>query len=285
MFGILKLHGNEKISNEEILNLLEESEVKIGTLKRKIDKEELINKIRLERNDISWIGIELLGTVLKVQVSEADIAPEVEDPNEICNIVADRDGEIAKIIVQSGTARVNVGDIVKKGDLLVEAVMEGKYTGLREVPAKADIYAKICYEKEEKESLLQEKEVKTGNEEKKIEIKFNKFKINLHKGLSKFEKYDTIMEKNKVRFFSNYYLPLEIIKITNYETEIQKFEYSVEELVNKEKEELEQQLKEEFNIKDNADITEEVEVENLNGEVAVKLKIIILEKIGTKELK
>ena len=40
-----------------------------------------------------------------------------------------------------------------------------------QAPAKAEIYAKICYEKEEKENLIQEIDVKTGNEEKKIEIK------------------------------------------------------------------------------------------------------------------
>lgn len=161
--------------------------------------------------------------------------------------------------------------------------MEGKYTGIRDVPAKADIYAKICYEKEEKNSLVQENEVKTGNEEKKIEIKLNKFKINFHKGLSKFKKYDTIMEKKKIRFLSNYYLPLEIIEIKNFETETQIIEYSQEELVNQIKEKLEKVLNEELNLENMDNVTEELEVENINGEVVVKLKYIILEKIGTKE--
>lgn len=260
--------------------------LKFGMLKNKIDKERIINKIRIERNDISWIGIDVIGTNLKVSISEADLAPSLENPNEICNIVADKDGEIASIIVQSGTPRVNVGDVVKKGDLLVEGVMEGKYTGAREVPARAEIYAKIYHEKEEKTTLLQQNEVKTGNEEKKIEIKFNKIKINFHKGLSKFEKYDTIIENKKVRFFSNYYLPLEIIKITNFETNTVEKQYSVEEAINVTKEKLEKSLNEELGIDniDNMDnITEELEVENVNDEIIVKLKYIILEKIGTKE--
>lgn len=283
MFGILKFLGNEKISAEEIISLLEENDVKIGTLKGKIDKEKLINKIRLERNDISWIGMDIVGTNLKVSISEADLAPSVDDPNQICNIVADREGEIAEIIVQNGTAKVEVGDQVKKGDLLVEGIMEGKYTGIREVPAKAEIYAKIYREKEEKVSLLQENVIKTGNEEKKIEIKFNNFKINFHKGLSKFEKYDTIMEKKKVKLLSNYYLPIEIIKITNLETKVENVEYSVEEAVNLTKEKLEKSLNEELNLNNMDNVTEELEVENLNGEVIVKLRYIILEKIGTKE--
>lgn len=161
--------------------------------------------------------------------------------------------------------------------------MEGLYTGLRQVPAKAEILGKICYEKEEKKALKQEKEIKTGNKEKKIEIKFNNFKINFHKGVSKFQKYDTIVEKRKVRFFSNYYLPLEISTITNFELVTEEVEYTLEELVNKEKEELEKKLNEELNLENMNNVTEELEIENLNDEVTVKLKYIILEKIGTKE--
>ena len=212
---------------------------------------------------------------MKISISESDPAPKVDNPNEVCNIVADRDGEIAQIIVQSGTAKVKEGDLVKKGDLLVEGIMEGKYTGIRSVPAKAEIYAKIYYEKEERESLIQENDIKTGNQEKKIEIKLNKIKINFHKGLSKFKKYDTIIEKKKIRFFSNYYLPLEIIEINNLENKT--------ETINKIKEKLEKELNDELKIDNLDNISEELEIENKNGEVIVKLKYILLEKIGTKE--
>ena len=253
-------------------------------LRGKIDKEKLINKIRLERNDISWIGLDIIGTNLKVSISESDLPPEIENPDEICNIIADRDGEISQIVVQSGTAKVKVGDKVKKGDLLVEGIIEGKYTGQRQVPSKAEIFAKVCYEKEEICSLLQEKEIKTGKKEKKIEIKFNNFKINFHKRLSKFKKYDTIVEKKKINFFKDYYLPFEIIKITNFETNTQLIEYGVEELVNIVKQNLENELNKELNLKNTDNLTEELEIENVNNEIKIKLKYIIIEKMGTKEI-
>ena len=162
--------GNKNISSEDIMELLRQNDIKVGMLRKKVDKEKIINEIRMERNDISWIGIDIEGTNLKVSISESDLAPEVEDPNEVCNIISDKDGEIAKIIVQNGTARVNVGDFVKKGDLLVEGIMEGKYTGIRNVHSEADIYGENSYTKERKENFVQNDTIKSGKQEKKYDI-------------------------------------------------------------------------------------------------------------------
>ena len=68
----------------------------------------------MEREDISWIGIDIKGTNLIVKINEADKSPEVIDVNEVCNIVADKSGEISKLLVKQGTARVEVGDEVKE---------------------------------------------------------------------------------------------------------------------------------------------------------------------------
>lgn len=277
--------GNKSISNNEIINILKHNGIDIGTRKGKLELEKVINKIRLERDDISWIGIDIKGTNLIVKINESDKAPEVIDKTEVCNIVADRSGVISSIVVHNGTARVQVGDRVEKGDLLVEGIMEGKYTGLREVHAQADIMANIYHEKEEKDTLLQQIETKTGKEQKNIEIKINKFKINFNKRLSNFEKYDTIVTTKKVKFFSNYYLPIEISKITYLETKNENIEYTVEELVQKIKEKLQKQLDEELNLENKDNVEEQLQVEVQGETVNVKLIYIIQERIGTKEIK
>lgn len=68
---------------------------------------------------------------------------------------------------------------------------------------------------------------------KKNEICINNFKINLNKGVSKFENYDTIITSQKVKLFSNFYLPIEIKKVTNIELVNQPKTYSEEELKEK----------------------------------------------------
>ena len=280
----IEIIGGNNIKEDEIRSLLSENGIEIGKRKGDFNLEKAINKIRMAREDISWIGIDIKGTNLIVKINEADKSPEIIDVNQVCNIIADKEGEISKLIVKQGTARVTVGDKVKIGDLLVEGVMEGKYTGNREVAAMADIEVKKRAEKEEKQKLVQDIEVKTGNEEKKIEIKFHKFKMNFNKRVSNFEKYDTIITAKKLKFFSNYYLPIEVSKITNLETKQEHKKYTVSELTDKIKLELEQKLCEELGLENLDEKHENFEVEVQGEEVYVKLIYDMCEKIGTKEI-
>jgi len=280
----IEVAGNEKISEEEILELVSEYGIKQGKLKANINEEKISNSIRLKRNDLSWIGINMKGTNVIITVREAIEMPEIIDKNEICNIIATKDATISKIVVQSGTARVAVGDEVKKGDILVEGIMEGVNTGNREVHSEANIYGKNYYEKEKKESFVQNIKSKTGNEEQKNEICINKFKINFNKGVSKFENYDTISTSKKVKLFSNFYLPIEIKKTTNIEIVNEQKVYSEEELKEKIEKELEEELEKEYGISkyDEKDKKRDIEVNLENDGITVKLMYEIQEDIGTK---
>lgn len=55
----IQIEGIQSINKEELIKQLEDNGLKIGVLKRKVDEEKIINKIRLEREDISWIGINI----------------------------------------------------------------------------------------------------------------------------------------------------------------------------------------------------------------------------------
>ena len=278
----IEITGTKNISVEELRAVLKEEGIKEGILKNSIETEEVINTIRLKREDIAWIGIKIKGTNVIVEVVEAKEKPEVIDETKICNIVAKKSATISKIIVQNGTARVSVGDAVNAGDLLVEGVMEGQYTGTRQVNAEATIYGKISYEKSKKESLIQEIEKSTGKEEKKIEINLNNFKIILPKGVSKFENYDTIKTNKKLKLFSNFYLPISFTEIKFVEKQKEYKTYTEEELILKLKKELEDELKKEYSLSEE-NIEELLETAVQNGSVEVKVTYIVQEEIGTKE--
>ena len=127
--------------------------------------------------------------------------------------------------------------------------MEGKFTGIRYVHAKGKIEAKVWHTKSKKVLYNTTEKEETGSTENKYEIKFNNFKINLYKKLSKFEIYDTIEAENKIRIFSDFYLPISIVKKTNKELKEEQKLYTLEEAKNKEIEELQNELDNEIEDK------------------------------------
>lgn len=278
----IEIKGNVYISKQEIIDALNENGLKIGTNKSKIDTDLVINRIRLQRDDIAWIGINMKGTNAIVEIKEADKAPEIIDEDECCNIVSNKNASITKINVQNGTAAVSVGDIVKEGDVLVSGYMEGKYTGIRYVHSSADIEAKVWYSKKEKFYYNQEIQVPTGATEEKYTLNLNNFKINFYKTLSKFQNYDTINESKKLMLFSNFYLPVEIIKTTNYEYEKQPKTYTEEELTEIATKQLEEALEQEIENKDDI-LNKQVNVYPNEGYIEVEVIYEVLEHIGIKE--
>lgn len=279
----IEIRGLTTIPKEEIVSLLKQNGLTIGTYKAKIDEKKIINELRLNRNDIAWVGVDLKGTNAVIEIVEADKKPDMIDSKEYCNIVTEKDGVITKINVQNGTALVKQGDIVKQGDVLVEGKIQGKYTEAIPVHASADIEAKVWYSKSAKENYRQEIEEKTGKKETKYQIKLNNLQINLYKTLSNFENYDTIIENKKINLFSNFYLPIEIIKITNQEKKKQEILYGKEELKNKTIQELEDELKASLPSDTKSIINRYVNVREQDTCLDVEVVYEVLEKIGTKE--
>ena len=272
-------------NNQELPNIrqdIEEAGIKLGTLKSKINSKKIINKIRLKRNDVAWMGIEKKGTNIIVKLVKADQKPEIVDTNEYCNIVSDKTGVITKINAQNGTANVKVGDTINKGDILINGWMEGKYTGIRYVHAKGEIEAKVWYTKNKKIPYILTQTRETGNQENKYSLKINNFEINFLKKYSKFEIYDTIETDSKFRIFSDFYLPISVVKTTFKEKENYTQKYTLEEAKTLGIEELQEELKKE--IKDEKKIVNK-NINTYEKEDGVEIYVTyeVLENIGTNE--
>lgn len=278
----IEITGNTTIATEELMQTLKEEGLNIGTLKSKIDTKEIINKIRLNRNDLAWIGIELRGTNAIVKIVEADKKPEIVQEDDYCNIVATKAAMIVKVNALNGTPLVKEGDIVKENTPLIGGWLEGKYTGMRYVHANGTVQGKVWYTEKQKIELKQVVSSKNGNSETKYSVRINNFTINFYKTLSKFQKYDTIEESKKLKLFSDFYLPIEIIKKTNYELVDEEISYEKEEAkqeaLNKAKQILNEQIENKENILNT--YINYTETENyIEAEVIYE----VLEEIGTKE--
>ncbi len=267
---------------ENILEDIENAGLKVGKLKSQVDKKEIINEIRYKRDDIAWMGIELKGTNAIVRIVKSTEKPNIIDENEYCNVVSDKVGIVTKISAQTGTANVKAGDTINIGTILINGWMEGKYTGIRYVHAKGEIEAKVWHTKNKKITYNTIQRQETGNTENKYAIKFNNFKINFYKTISKFKIYDTIETENKIKIFSNFYLPISLVKVTNKEINEIKKTYNIDEAKNIGIQELEQQLEQEIQDKDKI-VNKIINTYEQEDGIDVYVTYEVLESIGTNE--
>ena len=277
----IEIEGNINIPEEELVALASRYGLSLGQWKEKVDVKDVINKIRLERDDIAWLGIDIKGTNAIIKIVEADKKPEIINEDEYCNIVADKDGMITKISAQNGTPLVKEGDVVTKGDIIVAGWMEGKYTGTRYVHAQGEIQAKVWYTSTQIVDLKETQKVETGNQETKYSVKLNNFQINLHKSVPNFEKYDTIEAYKKLKLFSNFYLPIGIVKYTYKEYEEIVVIHSIEEAKQIGEDRAAEELKDEIEGREILD--KQVKVKSEADYIEVEVTYEVEENIGIEE--
>ncbi len=278
----IEIIEEDGIEMENIMEDIQEAGLMVGMSKSDIDTKEIINQVRLKRDDIAWMGIELKGTNAIVKLVKADEKPEVIDEDEYCNIVSDKNGVITKINAQNGTANVQVGDTVSEGDILINGWMEGKYTGIRYVHAQGEIEARVWYTASKTISYTTTEKQYTGNIETSYGIKINNFEINFPKGVSNFNFYDTIETENKIKLFSNFYLPISVVKTTYQEYEEIEMTYSIEEAKNLGIQELEEELESQIENTENI-VNKNINTYENENSIDIYVTYEVLESIGTNE--
>ena len=285
----INLDENKNLSKNDIVDFLENNNIKIGNKKESIIKNELKNQMCLKFENISWIGIEIKGTNLIINIEQNIEKEDVEDDNneelyiiENNNIISNKSGMITKITIFSGTARKSVGDSVAVGDLLVEGVMEGKYTGQRTVKPDGEIIIQNEVQIKKTKAFKTFEKEKTGNVENKVEIYINNFKINFNKTLLKFQNYDTIRENRKIKLFSNYYIPVTFSFLKNEEWNLVEKIYTREELEIMLADEIEKEFESKYDVLSFEKIDREINYSESEEGLTATAVYKVQEKIRTK---
>lgn len=187
----VKISVKDDLKLENIEEDIEALGITKGVKKDKIDTDKVINELRLKRDDIAWVGIDIEGTNVKVNIVKADKAPNIIDNSDYCNIVASKAGIIKKIIAQNGTAIVKVGDQVQKGDILIAGYMEGKYTDTRYVHSLGEVEAIVSYQKSKEIKFFNQEENRNYTLGEAIEIGKNELTLDTKKEFGEKEIFDT----------------------------------------------------------------------------------------------
>lgn len=262
----IEIDTKKNISPYEIRKILTELGVSPGIKKSDLDVYLLEKKVESLNKDILWIRARIEGSTLKIIIEEKVTPPEIkEDGGGDC--IAKMDGEIKRIYVSNGTAKVNPGDIVKAGDVLISSI-QGRKGDEYSVNAKGTVIANTFYEKE-MELLIKGKKIEsTGRKDKDIYLNFWGNKIYLKKAINNFKYYDKIKDESnfisKVTYFERDEKEVDLEKSIEVENGAMKLEKSL--------------IKD---LSNDAKVTDKkVEAQDLgNGKVRVKVIFVVEQNI------
>ncbi len=229
----IEINGNSYLSEQTILEFLAEEEADFGTKIAKIDCAKLEEQLRSDYPEVIWTSIKIYGTKMTVDIQES-LLPEqsyVGGEEDVCDIVATKDGIITYMITRHGTPVAKVGMEVKKGDCLVSGELTinsdfGEVAGYLYERADADILAQVTYVYEElisrtykEKKFTAEPTIHYGIQIGDMVIK-NPF-LTVPEGL-----YDETIENIQLRLGDNFYFPIFLKEITHQPYVLEKKEYT-----------------------------------------------------------
>lgn len=230
----IEVEGNHVVSNEDIVNTLQESGLRIGSNRYRIDLREIENNVLLEINELSWVGIEINGITAKIKVVEKTFPPEKIDKDKPTNVVARANGVVHKVIARNGDAIVKEGDIVEPGDILITGIVQRQnLEAPMYVHAYGEVFAKTYYEITKSINLIEIRKEKTENKITRRTIKLGEMVIAISRGNIPFDNY--ILERDIKRLLNwrKISFPVEIITEEYYEAKEYEYKLDMNEAKNK----------------------------------------------------
>lgn len=137
----IRVEGNEKLSERAISEMLLKAGLYEGIPKRQVNVRSIVNKVLINEDELSWLSINLDGTVAHVEIKEAKIGKS-HDKKENVNLVASHNGIIMRVDALEGQSKVASGDAVEKGSLLISAFVDKRTGGSLLRGARGYVWAK-----------------------------------------------------------------------------------------------------------------------------------------------
>lgn len=232
----ININGNDSVTDDSMLQFLEEKNSAYGTHISKIDCTKLEEEIRSCFESIIWTSVKREGTTLTVDVQENLSVPSEQAgavlPKEFQNqeqkgfdLLSLHDGTIESIYVRKGTPMVRQGDSVKKGDVLVSGALpiyddSGTLTDYQYCTADADIQLKTEYTYKDSFAAEHEQRIYSGRSQSRYGISIGDSYVQLPWKKAGFENYTVMETRKQLRLCDSFYLPVYFVRreYEEYET-------------------------------------------------------------------
>lgn len=221
----IQIEGNRRYTDEMIVHYLQSSEITWGMPKSQVDCEKLEAALRDDFPEVTWAAARVSGTRLLISVKENEVLSAIPEKDKTpCNLVASRPGVIAGITVRQGKAQVKPGDAVEEGQVLVSGVIpitddSEAIKNIRYVHADADITAFTQYPFSESFSRIYPAQAETGRKKQGIFLQIGRWYGAFLFPAKEDEQWVYMTDRNQLRLFSSFYLPLYWGKIQGREVQ------------------------------------------------------------------
>lgn len=207
---------------KEVVAILKENDISIGTLKSDRSVNEIEELILEKCESIKGCAVDYCGgrlnIVLHLAKKENDVGAK--------EIYSKHNAIITKINISAGETKVKVGDVVKKGDLLIKS----------DVNASGEIFGKVCFVATK---IYNEKQIIQKETGKFLDNKIFKIRNKIlykQQNINIFSNY--IAEKCDFYILDNYFIPMKCEILRYYEVENIEIKIPFAEVENKIKNEL-----------------------------------------------
>lgn len=213
------IQAPEGIDKAEVRKELANAGVKPGVYKKGIDRKEVRDYVMSKFGDVAYVSINVKGTNIFVTVTKKDESLEQKKDTNYCNIIANKDGIIEKVIPRSGKQVVNPGDIVRKGDVLVSGANS------KSIP---EVWATTYYESRQTANYIEQEKEKTGNKKKVYTFSFYDKNFIMRKKID-YKNYEIENKEYKISI-GDYTFPLKVKVSIFHEVNVKEIKKDSEEV-------------------------------------------------------
>ena len=235
----IKIDGNFALTEDFLLDYLEEQGVHTAMKKSRLKIEDLERSLREDYDLITWTSVQVEGTTLLIHIKENEM-PKYDQSSQLqtkegMDLVATRAGTVSYIITRSGVPQVSTGDTVEQGAVLVSGAVPvyNEDTTVRKyqfVQADADIILRYGEDISVEHSVSYEEKRYTGEEKKVYVLGAGDREWSLRLRKIPYQAYDSSVEKKQVKLLEHLYLPFSYGHKTIREYEITQQKHSEEEM-------------------------------------------------------
>lgn len=217
---IIEINGNERNSDKQVIDLLEDAGIKKGASLRNVDFGYVEQYLRLNLDSVVWTAVRHTGCRVVIDIDESDEIPEILKERTPANIISSKNAQIVSVNVQMGQLERLINEGIKKGDILISGVYADDKGNIRCVHALGSVIGVYDESIIFSQPFSNSERVKTGKtvEQKYLESFGFRIPMFIKKNLPDDYEYS---EKTEIIEFMDKKLPFGIVdtKYTEYTTE------------------------------------------------------------------